>query len=252
MRDVVRAAFVPFTVGFEGGYIGWMFPDVEGRVSTGFGLLLEPLALALGLPWRRADGSLASREEIVADWNNVKNHPHAARLGHRSVEKVARLRLDNDGLYQAFQGKLGGHDIYIRNRFPDFEEWPSDAQLGMHSMAWAAGAGAWDAGNPVGFPKMAAALRTRDFAEAAAESHMNEWDAGVFNPGLVPRNKANRVLFRNAAHAPDPAVLYYPRDLAAEPDTEPEVRLDLLDSEPLIEGGIVYAIPDPPKREDPS
>ena len=28
---------------------------------------------------------------------------------------------------------------------------------------------------------------------------MNEWDQGVFNAGLVPRNTANLILFRNAA-----------------------------------------------------
>ncbi len=237
MRDVVRAAFVDLTIGFEGGYIGWMFCDIEGKVSTGFGLLLEPVAIAIGLPWRRADGSLASREEIVQAF------PNAARLGHRSVEHVAKLRLDNVGLYQAFQGKLGQHDVYLRHRFPDFESWPSDAQLGAHSMAWACGAGAWDAGNPVGFPRMAAALERGDFLGASEQSHMNEWDNGVHNPGLVPRNKANRVLFRNASSATDPAVLYYPRDLALE-------FVDPAPDRPLLDGGPVYAIPDPARPDE--
>ncbi len=248
MRDRVREEFVPFTIALEGGFITWMFPDIEGKVSTGFGLLLEPVAMALALPWLRADGELASREEIVADWATVKNYPGAARNGHKSVEKIARLRLDRNGLYEAFQGKMNQHDAYLRRRFPEFEEWPSDAQLGLHSMAWACGAGAWDAGNPVGFPKMAKALLVRDFLGAADESHMNEWDDGVYNAGLVPRNKANKLLFRNAAYAVDPAELYYPRDLGAEPDTQPEIRLDLVESErppPL------YLVPEMPARVIP-
>lgn len=247
MRDVVREAFAPFTVAFEGGFITWLFPDIEGKVSTGFGLLMEPVAIALTLPWRRADGSMASREDIVADWIRVKNHPNAPRLGHRSVEHVAKLRLDREGLYQAFQGKLGQHDAYLRNRFPDFDEWPADAQLATHSMAWACGPA-------FRFPKLEAALRVRDWLVAAVECHMNEWDEGVFNAGLVPRNVANRLLYRNAAFSDDPATLYYPRDLAAEPETVPDFRLDLLESEPPpphFGGGIVYALPDPPKRELP-
>jgi hypothetical protein len=250
VKACVREAFVPFTVAFEGGYIGWMFPDVEGKVSTGFGLLLEPVALALALPWRRRDGSLASREEIVADWLRVKNYPDAPRLGHKSVEHVAQLRLDNAGLEQAFQGKLNLHDSIIRDRFPAFEEWPADAQLATHSMAWACGAGAWDPSNPNGFPKMAAALERGDFSGAAVECHMNEWDAGVFNAGLVPRNVANKTLFFNASRAKDPDILYWPRDLLGEPDTIPEVRLDLLESEPPPPP--IYAEPDPPKRQIPT
>ena len=244
MRPCVRDAFVPFTISFEGGYITWMFPDVEGKVSTGFGLLLEPVALAIGLPWRRVDGTLASRTEIVADWMNVKNYPNAARLGYKSVEHVARLRLDREGLYQAFQGKLMHNDAYLQHRFPGFAEWPADAQLGCHSMAWACGPAAWDASNPVGFPKMGRALMALDFAAAAAECHMNEWDAGVFNPGLVPRNKANLVLFKNAATVMagglDQDVLHWPTELSEEP-TDPGFA-------------IVYSLPPPlesPELDEP-
>lgn len=247
MRDSVREAFVPFTVAFEGGYIGWMFPDVEGKVSTGFGLLLEPVAMALALPWRRPDGSLASRKEIIADWSNVKNHPNAARLGHKSVEHIARLRLDREGLYQAFQGKLGHHDEYLRHRFQDFAEWPADAQLGAHSMAWACGPAAWDASNQVGFPKMAAALAVQDFSRACAECHMNEWDNGVFNAGLVPRNAANKVLFRNAATVVaggmDPDLLRWPVELSeevTEPNLVPSRRPPVVADWPNV-----LALPDP-------
>ncbi len=221
MKQVVRDAFVPLTVGFEGGYIGWLFPDIEGKVSTGFGLLMEPVSIALALPWRRADGSLASHDEVVADWHAVKSHTNAARLGHRSVERVAKLRLDRAGLDQAFDSKLAQHDAFIRRRFADFEDWCADAQLAIHSQAWACGPAAWSPGTPHGFPKMGAALDRRDWAGALAECHMNEWDDGVFNAGLVPRNKANKVMLANAARVDadglDPDALYWPRNLAAEP-----------------------------------
>lgn len=211
MRVTVRAAFVPFTVAFEGGYITWMFPDVKGLVSTGFGLLLDPVAMALGMPWKRADGSLATREEIVADWANVKNHPNAARLGHLSVKNVAKLRLDNDGLFAAFQGKLNQNETVLRAGFPEWDEWGADAQLATLSMAWACGPAFYSpkAGRNY-WPKLTAALREKDFRTAAVECFMNE---EARNPGIIPRNSANRILYENAAVALgtlDPDVLFYP------------------------------------------
>lgn len=220
MKDSVRKAFVPFTVAFEGGYIGWMFPDVKGLVSTGFGLLLDPVAMALTLPWKRADGTLASREEIVEDFNAVKNYPNAARLGHKSVEHVAKLRLDNDGLEHAFQGKLNQMESYLKKRFLDFEEWPADAQLATLSMAWACGPA-------FRFPKLEAALWLREFDTAAIECFMPEEKT---IGGLRPRNAANRILYQNAAIVQAemcPDDLYWPCDLTTigvdptKADTEP-------------------------------
>lgn len=210
MKASVRAAFVPMTKSFEGGYITWMFPDVKDLVSTGFGILLDPVSLALGLPWKRSDGSLASRAEIIADWNAVKTYPNAARLGHLSVEHIAKLRLDDEGLYAAFQSKLASNEAYLRGQFDEWGDWPADAQLGVLSMAWAVGAAFQHT-----WPKFTAALRARDFDTAAVECFMPEED---HIGGLRPRNKANRILFRNAARVGgdmDPETLYYPADLSA-------------------------------------
>ena len=50
---------------------------------------------------------------------------------------------------------------------------------------------------------------------AALECKMNE----VGNPGLIPRNRANRILLSNAAvvlaQGLEPSTLFYPRDLTA-------------------------------------
>ena len=62
------------------------------------------------------------------------------------------------------------------------------------------------------------------------------------NPGIVPRNTANRILYRNAALVRDPEVLYWPRDLATDPvDTDvPEDAPTM----PVVEvsGGIVHSL----------
>lgn len=223
MRDVVREAFVPLTVNFEGGYIDWMFPDVKKLISTGFGLLLDPVSLAIGLPWRRTDGELASREEIASEWSRLKNYvdanPGSELRSYKTFAGLTTLRLGREGLYQAFQGKMNQNEKVLRNGFPEWDSWPADAQLGVMSMAWACGPAFYlpSAGRNY-WPKLTAALRASDFRIAAIECFMNEENR---NPGIIPRNRANKTLFGNAAVAHelqlDPEVLYYPTDINADP-----------------------------------
>ena len=252
MRSNVLDAFWDLTVAWEGGYINWMFPDIKGLVSTGFGLLLDPVAMALTLPWRRADGGLATRDEIVADFARVKAHPDAARLGHKSVERVAQLRLTKEDLRKAYEAKVRHNESVLRSYFADaYDEWPADAELGVHSMAWACGpAFASPSAGRNHWPKLTAALRALDFETAAIECFMDEEAA---NPGIRPRNKGNRIMFRNAlashrAHL-DPDVLFYPRDLDAQPwtseeDTQPnavpEMRPDPLEARTVVDFPIVH------------
>lgn len=212
MRSAARAAFIELTIAFEGGYINWMFPDVKGLVSTGFGLLLDPIELALDLPWRRLDGSRATPDEIRTDFTRVKTYPDAPRLGHLSVRNVAQLRLSLEDLDHAVEAKIRSNESILRAAFAEYDDWSADAQLGVHSMAWAVGPAfqrAW--------PKFTAALRAKDFETAAVECFMPEEKT---IGGLRPRNKANRILFRNASYALanrlDPDELFYPRDMQAE------------------------------------
>jgi hypothetical protein len=243
VRPVVHAAFVPFTIPLEGalpGHIGitWMYPDVKNLVSTGLGNLIDPVALAIGLPWVRLDGTPATREDIVAEWMRIKNLPPdskgrtAAQLGHLYAKPHTRLRLTPVGIEQLVQRKLSENEHVIRTTFPEWEDWPADAQLATHSMAWACGAGIF---NPKAgrahWPKLTAALHARDFRTAAEECFMpEERTIG----GLRPRNIANRVLYMNAAIAQshlDPEVLFYPTDLEKGPvdreaPTQPELPDD--------------------------
>lgn len=224
MKDAVRAAFVPLTISFEGGFIDYLFPDVKKLISTGFGLLLDPVSLAIGLPWKRPDGSLAGREEIAAEWARLKKYvednPGSERHSYKTFASMTTLRLGRDGLEQAFQGKMNQNEVVLRAGFPDWDEWPADAQLGAMSHAWACGPAFYlpTAGRNY-WPKLTAALRARDWYIASVECFMNEEQK---NPGIIPRNHAEKMLFRNAAYAVDPDTLYWPRDLAAEPDTQPE------------------------------
>lgn len=217
MRASVRAAFLPFTIPLE-GVVKWLYPDVKGLVSIGIGNLVDPIGLALALPMVRPDGSPATSDEIAAEWHLVKTYPDAARLGHLSVEHVTQLRLTDEGLQQVVWGKLDQMEAYLQKRFAPtndsvgYEDWPADAQLGTLSMAWACGPA-------FRFPKLEAALRQMDFRTAAVECFMPEEKT---ISGLRPRNKANRILFMNAASSIgtfDPDELFWPTDITNETPT---------------------------------
>lgn len=192
MRDAVRFAFVEFTAEFE-GVVPYLYQDVKGLVTVAIGNLVDPIQYALPLPFVvRATGLPASRDAIAAEWLRVKNDASLARLGHRAAERITSLRLTDEGIGLVVSRKLEQNDQHLRGRFPEFEDWPACAQLAVHSMAWACGAG-------FRFPSLETALRVQDWDMAAVECHMNE--AG--NPGLRPRNLANKTLFLNATRVRD-------------------------------------------------
>jgi hypothetical protein len=229
MKPAVRAAFVDFTAALEGA-VPFFYLDVRGLVTVAIGNLVDPIDDALGLPFVRTDGSRATWEEIAADWRKVKSlfcgmqgsetpeHKCPWRALHRvclahwgwtAARGVASLRLPPDGVRELVMGKLEANHAELRRYYPRIDEWPADAQLATHSMAWACGPAFGEPG-PNRFPRLAAALRSRDFIGAAHECQMN----ASRNAGLVERNTANRILYKNAAHAKDPDRLYWPSDLS--------------------------------------
>ncbi len=238
MRDAVRAIFYAFTAPME-GVVAHMYQDVKGLVTVAVGNLVDPVATAVHLPFRRADGTLATRDEIVADWARVKNDPTLAKLGHRAAARVAQLRLDPDDIRLLVNSKMDANERFLIGRYPAWEEWPADAQLATLSMAWAMGPAFETARR--GFPRLGAALRAQDWLTASNECRMDE----TGNPGLKPRNAVNRVLYRNAAivvasgftEPPhEPATLYWPRDLEDEheevtqPNRVPSMRPDPIEA----------------------
>lgn len=237
MRTVVRAAFVPFSTRFE-GCLNHMYLDVKGLCTTAIGVLIDPVELALGLPWKHPSGLSASAREIFNEWHAIKGRLDIASHGGGAFRKFTELHLDDLGIEQVVSTKLRQVDLALTKRFPGYQNWPADAQLGTLSMAWACG-------SAFHFPRLEAALSSLDFREAAAECHMDEKG----NPGLKPRNQANVRLFLAAAkvvsEASSPDVLHYMElsDLAdgLDDDTEPSIQ-------PVPYALHVEGVFDPPKE----
>jgi GH24 family phage-related lysozyme (muramidase) len=210
MHDSVLQTYRAFTAQFE-GITAYLYTDKKGYVTTGIGNLVEnvtthePTPDTFTLGWKRPDGSPASHQEILDAWNAVK----AAWPKVQSVasQSLTTIRLDKEAIDRLVTSKLAQDEAYLRKKYPGYDSWPADAQLGILSMAWAMGPG-------FDFPRFAAAVnRPRpDFKAAADASHIH--DPG--NP-IDGRNAANKQLFLNAASVlaagRDLATLIYPRVL---------------------------------------
>lgn len=203
MHQSVRAAFRAFTEPFE-GRVPYPYLDVKGLVTVGTGNLIDPSPAALGLPWQ-IDGRPATRAEILADWTALKKQQGLARLHHKYAAPVTRIRLTPEAMDALLLARLDANEADLKRRhFPDFDSYPADAQLALLSIAWAVGSD-W----PRKFPRTKLAVLARDWSMAATEGVINS--AG--NPGVIPRNHANRLCFQNAARVDgksDHTVLHWP------------------------------------------
>jgi GH24 family phage-related lysozyme (muramidase) len=202
LRARVLAVWWSFSARFE-GVVDHCYLDVRRLVTIGVGNLIDPRERALALPfvWR-GSGRPATRIDIEAEWDALKHHRDAARiarLGAGEAAKVCQLRLEPPALRQLVQARLDANVAHLARRWPAFWSWPAPAQLALCSWAWAGGPG-----QP--FPKMSAHLAREDFAAAAEEIRLNDTD----NPGLTPRNAANRALLLQASTATDPEALVLP------------------------------------------
>jgi GH24 family phage-related lysozyme (muramidase) len=201
MYSSVADAFWKFTADREGS-LDFMYADVKNLVTTGIGNLIDPINTALNLPWRhRATGELASGPEIVSAWNTVKGRIDLNQKGGGYYRNVTDLYLDKEAIQELVRQRLNQNEAILRQGFPNYDSLPADAQLGILSMAWAAGPYFYKS-----FPMFTKAVNSGDYVTAAVQSHMKGLNAD--------RQIANRELFANAADViakgADFATLYWP------------------------------------------
>ena len=185
-----------------------MYLDVVGKVTIGIGNLIDPVSLALPLPFaHKSDSSPASQNEITAEWNTIKAMTSLATQGAKAAASVTTLMLAQDSITSLVLAKLDSNAATLKATpaFSSFETWPADAQLGLLSMAWSLGPSFAS-----GWPVFTAGAGRGDWTAAAANCQIST--AG--NPGVAPRNTADVLLFTNAAAiaaaGSDPSVLWYP------------------------------------------
>ncbi len=200
MREVVRAAWHGFSEPLE-GRCTWMYADALGLVTTGVGNLIDPIAYALALPWRTPDGKLATPEDIRRAWQRVKRDADP-KAGGGTHARLTSLRLDDHEVDRLVDRKLDANDRVLETRFPAWHSLPADAQLALHSLAWACGP-------HFKYPKLEAAVKRLDFVTAAEECRITPLIGTI-----IERNSRNRRCLLNAAAVVaadmDPGVLHWP------------------------------------------
>ncbi len=189
MRPEILERWQAWNDPFE-GTVYTFYNDVKGLTTIGVGDLCNTVGEAMALDMVRDDGVSASPSEIAQEWHRVHDDPAFAKAGWIAAARGATCRLTKAGVAKLVAGKLAQMDAYLAKRFPEWEEWPWQAQMAVLSMSWACGPA-------FHFPHFEMALRTQDWGMAAAECHMDE----TGNPGLKPRNAANVELFKSAAIA---------------------------------------------------
>jgi len=184
-RRAAVDAFLPITVPLEGA-CAFMYLDQIGLVTTGIGNLADPAALALAMPWRNRDGSPARPSEIKACWDLVKSRYDMRFGGGVAYGKLPGndLRLDRDGVALVVRWRLEENEVRLASRFPAFPEWPADAQLGVHLMAWALGPS-------FRFPEFTRDALAGDWQAASGACHIRN--------AMPSRNDVQRLCFMNAA-----------------------------------------------------
>jgi GH24 family phage-related lysozyme (muramidase) len=203
----VREVFPAFSSPLE-DRIPYLYQDILGLVTIGIGNLVDSPDAVVTLSFVHKDsGTPASRDEIVAEWQLIKNAPGLARAGHLAAKRLHTLELTDAAIDDLVYAKFDLNERRLAGFFPGWADWPADARLGAHSIAWS---GSYF---PNRWPAFVKADNAGDWKEAAAQSHLDE----TGNPGLVPRNRADRQLFLNAAaviaRGLDPSLIYYPTSL---------------------------------------
>jgi hypothetical protein len=207
----VRTIWIDVVRRFE-GWTTWMYEDRLGLMTTGMGNLIDtqppssdPTGTALSLPWQ-VNGAPASAAQIAASWHAVRARPDLRTMSGYAYENIAGndARLTDAGVEALITQKFDQNSDYLSKRFPNFGQWPADAQLAVHMMAWAMGPA-------FKYPKFEAATSQNppDFMTMAAESAIQ---------GEAVRSELIKLLLMNAASAQkahaDPSHLFYPGPVA--------------------------------------
>src|SRR3954447_21778389 len=95
MRSIVATRFLDFTEKFE-GYVEYMYVDIKGLVTIGFGNLIDPISYALALPFvKKAGNAPATQAEITAEWKLIKD---AAILDYTALAPLTALKLTREAI----------------------------------------------------------------------------------------------------------------------------------------------------------
>ncbi len=185
MKTAVRDYFITFNRPFE-GIVNHMYQDVKGLVTVGLGNLIEPIQLGWDYPWKRKDGTLASQSEYIAEWNIINGTESLAKDGWTAATRLCKLHLTDEDVAKLVYQRMDSNEAELKRRVKNYDSLCADAQLFLHSWAWAVGPAA-------SYPRMLKLINANEFAKATQECDINP-KVGT----IILRNAANQQLLMNA------------------------------------------------------
>lgn len=217
MHRSVSESWIQINAPIEGVFPN-LYPDCKDFLTAGMGNLADPVALALAMAWKLPNGELASRAQVIAEWNALKAQPKLAQYKASSpvVQNATTIRLHDDDIITLVTAKLLSNEREMRKFFKNWDNFPADAQAGLFSVSWACGPDF-----ELEFKNLTASANRGDWMSCAIECKLQEKG----NPGVAPRNAQNVLFFHNAAavkeHALDPETLFWPH---AAPNVDQDVH----------------------------
>lgn len=170
------------------GKVSYLYLDTQGYVTVGIGFMLPTAQQALPLMWRWRDPASSgepSAVDISDEWARVSRaRPGMVPKAYHAITSMDLHDDDIGALFNRTVDKMVGRLVAI---FPEYSKWPMPAQLAVLDMAWNLGPNAL----PLNWPKLSAALRRKNWQEAALHSHRPQSHGG--------RNAAIQGLFVRAA-----------------------------------------------------
>lgn len=213
LRPTVEAAWRSYNEDLEGVFSCPYF-DIRRLITTAIGVLVDPVERCLTLDWRIGDKA-ATPAQIRDDFKTLKDM--AERMTDAELKRwpAARqapytsIRLRAETINDLVRKRLHANvDYIVQHYFPDFAEWPADAQMGTLSLVWGVGAGLTLTSPPR--TMFVDSCRARNWALAKVHARMRTDN----NPGVIDRNAKQDICFDNAALVDarrlDPSWLWWP------------------------------------------
>jgi GH24 family phage-related lysozyme (muramidase) len=165
------------------GCVTWLYCDTRGLVTIGIGNLVKMASDAEALPLSHGDTGLEATSE-------EKRQAHRAvmtafRDGRPAIyyAEVSDLRITKEFAHELLNQRLEGAFLpALRRRFPEFDQWPQQAQRVAVDMIYSLG----ERGLVERFPHFVHACRIQDWGLAA--QHCTRASGRTPDGGLGRRN----------------------------------------------------------------
>ena len=183
----VRDSAIKRTAGFE-AFVEHMYLDTKDKVTVGYGNMLASASAATEVPFKKANGTAPTTQEIEADWTLIKSKEAGKKASfYKQFTKLAIAEADGRA---DLKGKLKSAAADLEKRFAELDTYPTDAQDALLDIMYNIGLTKFNQAN---WPKLFTAVKAKKWADAAAN---------CIRPDVQQaRNDAIVALFKSAGDA---------------------------------------------------